>query len=122
MIRLILADDEPNVRRALKMRLELEPDLAVAGEARDGLMAVAMCEGVQPDVVVMDVSMPCLDGIEAAARIRTVAPATRVVVLTLHDDPATRLRAATAGTAGFVCKHDPPEILIDAIRQAAQPE
>ena len=121
MITLVLADDEPNERRALRMRLELEPDLAVAGEAGDGLAAVAVVEDVHPDVVVMDVVMPCLDGIAAAARIRAVAPGTRVVVLTLHDDPETKLRARTAGADGFVCKHQPPEALIDAIRGATQP-
>ena len=121
MITLVLADNEPNVRRALRMRLELEPDLAVAGEAGDGLAAVAVVEDVRPDVVVMDVAMPCLDGIAAAARIRAVSPQTRVVVLTLRDDPATKLRAQTAGAYGFICKHQPPEALIDAIRGAAPP-
>lgn len=119
MISVVIADDEPNVRRALRMRLELEPDLSITGEAPDGLMAVAACAAAPPDVVVMDVSMPCLDGVEAAARIRTVAPDTRVIVLTLYDDPPTRLRAAAAGVAAFICKHQPPEMLIGAIREAA---
>ena len=121
MITLVLADDEPNVRRALRMRLELEPDIVVTGEAGDGFAVLDVVEDVRPDVVVMDVAMPRLDGIAAAERIRTVAPATRVVVLTLHDDPATMSRAHAAGAAGFVGKHQPPEALIDAIRGTTEP-
>lgn len=121
MITLVLADDEPNVRRALRMRLELEPDIAVTGEAGDGFAALEVVEDVRPDVVVMDVAMPRLDGIAAVERIRAAAPATRVVVLTLHDDAATKQRARAAGADGFVGKHQPPEALIDAIRGAAEP-
>jgi DNA-binding NarL/FixJ family response regulator len=119
MIRVLLADDEPTIRRPLRMRLELEPDMRIAGEAGDGAAAVAATEELRPDVVLMDVTMPRLDGIAATKRIGKVAPYSQVVVLTLYDDAATRQRARAAGAAGFVGKHQPPDELLTAIRAVA---
>ena len=121
MISVLLADDEPTVRRALRMRIELEPDMRIAGEAGDGAAAVAATEELRPDVVVMDVTMPRLDGIAATQQIGSVTPGVRVIMLTLCDDAATRQRARAAGAAAFVGKHEPPDELLTAIRAVAAP-
>jgi DNA-binding NarL/FixJ family response regulator len=101
------------------MRLGLETEIDVVGEAADGEAAVQMCRTLEPDVVLMDVEMPGLDGITATRAICSTMPATRVVVLTLYDDPSTRARAETAGACAFVAKHQIEAKLLDAIRSAA---
>ncbi len=101
------------------MRLALEPDIAVVGEAADGLSAVRMAADLAPDAVIMDVGMPGTDGIEAAAAVRAVAPKTQVVILTIRDDPITRKRAQMAGAAAFVVKQKCGGDLIAAIRRVA---
>ena len=121
MIRLLLADDDPNVRKGLRMRFAIEPDVEVVAEADDGAAAVASAQGCEVDVVIMDLQMPRLDGLAATAEIRRWCPRTAVVMLTLFDDPATRLRAFTAGADGFVGKHEDTEVLLAAVRRAAQP-
>jgi DNA-binding NarL/FixJ family response regulator len=121
MIRVLLVDDEPNVRRALRMRLAVEPDLEIAGEAGDGRAAIVLALELEPDVVLMDVAMPLLDGIAATAQLCAVLPGVPVLMLTLHDDSSTRARAEAAGAAGFVAKHRPVEELLAAIRAAATP-
>jgi CheY-like chemotaxis protein len=118
-IRVLLVDDQSNVRRGLTMRLSLEPDIEVVGEAADGKAAVEAAQRLQPSVVLMDVEMPELDGIAATTEIRTALPRTAVVILTLHDDAATRARAEAAGAASFVPKHRMDGVLLDAIRRAA---
>lgn len=119
MIRVLLVDDEPNVCRALCMRLGVEPDLEVVGAAGDGRSAISLALELRPDVVLMDVAMPLLDGIAATGRLRTAFPRLPVIILTLHDDPATRSAAAEAGAAGFIPKHRPVEELLAAIRATA---
>ena len=121
-IRVLLADDEPSVRRGLQMRLALEPDIEVVGEAPDGDAVVALAEELHPDVVVMDIRMPGLDGLRAARRLLDLVPETSVVILTLHDDPHARVMAGAASCAGFVGKHEPSEALLHAIRCAAAGE
>jgi DNA-binding NarL/FixJ family response regulator len=118
MIRVLLVDDQQNIRRGLRMRLGLEPDLAVVGEAGDGEAALRMASLVAPDVVLMDVEMPVLDGISATARLRQVHPGCSIVMLSLYDDAQTRERAAAAGACAFVAKTKMDESLMDAIRQA----
>lgn len=100
------------------MRLALEPDIAVVGEAADGPSALRLAADLAPDAVIMDVGMPGMDGIEAAAAVRVAAPDTQVVILTVHDDPNTRRRAQMAGAAAFVVKQKCGGDLITAIRQA----
>lgn len=121
MIRVLLADDDPKVRRGLRMRLELEPDLAVIGEAGDGRAAVAQAQELAADVVLMDVRMPGLDGIEAANALRAGALGPAVIMVSLCDDGETKQRSLQAGAASYVCKHEPAEALIAAIR-AARPQ
>jgi DNA-binding NarL/FixJ family response regulator len=100
------------------MRLALEPDIAVVGEAANGPSALRLAADLAPDAVIMDVGMPGMDGIEAAAAVRVAAPDTQVVILTVHDDPNTRRRAQMAGAAAFVVKQKCGGDLITAIRQA----
>jgi DNA-binding NarL/FixJ family response regulator len=119
-ITLLLVDDEPSVRRGLRMRLQLEPDVEVIGEAADGADGVRMAQVLSPAVVVMDVEMPVMNGIEATNEIRSSEPGVAVVMLSMHDDAATRRRAHDAGASAFVAKHRMDDGLIEAIRGAAR--
>lgn len=118
-IRILLVDDQAVVRQGLRMRLEVEPEFDVVGEAADGRVA-ALVADLCPDVVLMDVAMPIMDGIEAAALLARVAPGTAVVMLSLHDDAETRGRASVAGAVGFVGKHRPEGELVEEIRRVAR--
>jgi DNA-binding NarL/FixJ family response regulator len=117
-IRLLLVDDQAGIRRGLRMRLELEPDLANVGEAVDGAMAVQMVETTQPDVVLMDVEMPGMNGIETAQALHDSKAPCRVVMLSLHDGMAVKAAAREAGAFDFVGKHQPTELLLAALRRA----
>lgn len=119
-IKVLLVDDQKMVRRGLSMRLGIEPDLEVVGEAEDGAGAVDGAVAHAPDVVLMDVRMAGADGVEATATLRRAHPGVAVVMLTLQDDEATRERAAAAGAVGFVGKHQPEGDLIEEIRRAAR--
>jgi DNA-binding NarL/FixJ family response regulator len=119
MIRVLLVDDQPAIRRGLRMRLALEDDLTVVGEAADGAAALALAPELQPDVILLDVQMPGLDGIDTAHALRAVAPACAVVLLTLYGDTITRMRAAAAGVVIFVEKHEADMALVQAIHLAA---
>jgi DNA-binding NarL/FixJ family response regulator len=94
-------------------------DIQVVGEAANGADAVALAARLRPDVVVMDVTMPVMDGIQATHELRTIVPESSVVILSLHDDVATRDRARLAGAASFIAKHQADHLLLAAIRQAA---
>jgi DNA-binding NarL/FixJ family response regulator len=102
------------------MWLSLEPDLEVVGEASDGCEAISLAQALCSDVVLMDVEMPGMCGIAATAALRSLAPQSAVVILTLHDDAATRTRAREAGAAAFVTKHRMEETLLVEIRRVAQ--
>ena len=117
MIRLLIADDEAMVRRGLRLVLETEDDLQVVGEAADGLEAIEEARRLHPDVVLMDVRMPRLDGVEACRRLVTESDA-RVVVLTTFDLDEHLFAAIRAGASGFLLKASPPEDLVTAIRAA----
>jgi len=121
MIEILLVDDQANVRRGVRMRLELEPDMMVVGEAGDGEEALRLIGTFTPDVVLMDISMPGMGGMLATGALRAVAPAANVVILSLRDDPTTRGWAAAAGACAFVGKHEPCDALVAAIRRAATP-
>jgi DNA-binding NarL/FixJ family response regulator len=115
-MRVLLVDDQPQVRRGLRMRLELEPDVEIAGEVGDGAAAIARATEIQPDIVLMDVEMPGMDGISATRALRAVAPHSAVVILTLYDDAATRARAKEAGASAFVGKHQVETALLGTMR------
>ena len=119
MISVLVVDDQPATRSGLRMLLSLQPDLALIGEAADGTEAVAQAVEASPDVVVMDVAMPGLDGIDATAALRARLPRSAVVILTLYDDPPIRARARAAGAAAVVGKHEGGGPLLAAIRFAA---
>jgi DNA-binding NarL/FixJ family response regulator len=115
----LLVDDSPVLLRALRQRLSQEHDLRVVGEATSGADALRQAARLRPDVCVMDIRMPAIDGIKAAAGFARRLPACRVVILSLYDDTELRERASAAGAAAFVTKHEPPDVLVAAIRDAA---
>jgi len=118
VIRLLLVDDQPQVRRGLRMRLALEPDVEVVGEAGDAKVALALADQLRPDVVIMDVELPGMDGIDATRCLRSALPQTAIVMLSLHDDSDTISRATAAGASAFVAKHRMEGPLLAAIRAA----
>ncbi len=120
MIRVLLVDDQAVVRRALRGRFHLEPDLEVVGEASSGSEALALAQALTPDVVLMDVEMPGMDGIEATAALCRAMPLSAVVMLSIYDDAQTRGRAQEAGAVAFVEKRGETESLLSAIRLAAR--
>ncbi len=119
MIRVLLVDDQPAVRRGLRVRFQLEPDMQVVGEASTGREALTLAQALTPDVVLLDIEMPGMDGIEATAALRTVVPLSAVVILSIHTDRQTRMRAQAAGAVAFVEKRGTTDTLLSAIRQAA---
>ena len=119
-IRVALADDQRLLRDALRLILDAAPDLTVVGVAEDGLGAVELAVAARPDVMVLDIRMPRLDGIEATRRIRAAAPQTRVLLLTTHDLPELAEEGVRAGALGFVLKEASAEELCAAVRGAAR--
>ncbi|AXB42479.1 response regulator transcription factor [Amycolatopsis albispora] len=122
MIRVLLADDQRLVRAGLRMLCQGSPDLEVVGEAENGEEAIRQVAGLSPDVVLMDLRMPGVDGITATARITATRPGTRILVLTTFDDDEHLYPALSAGAHGFLTKDAPPEELLDAIRRTAAGE
>jgi DNA-binding NarL/FixJ family response regulator len=116
VIRVALADDQALVRAGFRMIVESQPDMQVAGEAADGQEAVDLVKREKPDVVLMDIRMPRMDGIAAT---RQVASTTRVVILTTYELDEYVFDALAAGASGFLLKAAPPEDLIRAIREVA---
>jgi DNA-binding NarL/FixJ family response regulator len=116
VIRVLLADDQALVRGGFRLILQAEPDIEVAGEAADGEQAVAAALQARPDVVLMDIRMPVLDGIEATRRLIPQLGATRVVMLTTFDLDDYVVEAFRAGASGFLLKTAPPPQLVAAIR------
>ena len=120
MIRVVIADDQPLVRTGLRMILSSEPDIEVVGEAVDGRSAIAACAELAPDVVLMDVRMPEVDGIESTRVLTASAEPPRVLVLTTFDLDEVVYDALRAGASGFLLKDAPEERLTTAIRVVAE--
>jgi two-component system response regulator NreC len=118
-IRVLLADDHTLIRAGLRMVVDAQPDLTVVGEASDGREAVAMAGKLKPDVVVMDIGMPSLNGIEASRQIRAAMQDTQVVMLSMHSDEGYVLRALKAGARAYLLKDSAEADLAHAIRAAA---
>jgi DNA-binding NarL/FixJ family response regulator len=118
-IRVLLAEDHQTVRHGLKLVIDAEPDMEVIGEAADGLVAVEAAKALQPDVVVLDISMPNQNGLAAARALKRVTPTVAVVVLTRHHDPAYVREMLTTGACGYVLKQSPTAELLRAVRAAA---
>lgn len=117
MIRVVVADDQAVVRGGLRMILEANADICVVGEASNGRDAVSQCRDLEPDVVLMDIRMPILDGIAATDELIRQGSATRVIVLTSYGVDENLFAALNAGAQGFFLKTDQPEQLIQAVRR-----
>ncbi|HLI71379.1 MAG TPA: response regulator transcription factor [Ktedonobacteraceae bacterium] len=119
-IRVVLADDHDILRQGLKMLLSLQPEMEVVGEASTGQEAVSQVLELHPQVVVLDISMPDMDGLEACKQIRVQAPATNVLILTMHESEEYFFQALRAGAAGYLVKKAAPSDLHMAILAVAQ--
>ena len=118
-IRVLLADDHKMIRAGLRLVLEQSPDITVAGEADDGRQAVALALELKPNVVVMDVGMPNLNGIEASLHVKQALPDTAIVMLSMHSDEGYILRALRAGATGYILKDSAEADLVAAVRAVA---
>ena len=114
-LRVLIADDRQQVRQELGAILPLAGDIEVVGEAANGLEAVQLAAALQPQAVLLDLEMPVMDGYQAAAQIKAVCPACRVVALTIYGDETARRRAAEAGFDAFIVKGAPISALIEAL-------
>lgn len=121
-IRILLVDDHTIVRQGVRMLLESEPDLTVCGEASGGEEAIKLTEALDPDVVVMDISMPGMSGIVATHRIRQRDPTARVLILTMHDRREYVLDMLDAGACGYILKETAAEQLAQAVRSVVRGE
>jgi DNA-binding NarL/FixJ family response regulator len=119
-IRVLLADDHTLMRRGLRLIVEQQPDLVVAGEAEDGRQAVALSASLKPDVAVLDIGMPNLNGIEAAKQITDGESGAAVVILSMHADETYILRALKAGARGYLLKDSAEADLVRAIQSVAE--
>jgi DNA-binding NarL/FixJ family response regulator len=122
MIRVLLVDDQSLLRMGFRLILEAEPDIEVVGEAGDGASGVSMASALHPDVVLMDVRMPGMDGIKATASIVEAGPASKVLILTTFDLDQYVFAGLKAGASGFMLKDAPPAELLAAIRTVADGE
>ncbi|MGD0815953.1 MAG: response regulator transcription factor [Verrucomicrobiota bacterium] len=118
-LKILLADDHKMLREGLRIMLDAQPGLQVVGEAANGREVLAMAAELKPDVVVMDLSMPELNGLQATALLKSKHPQIKVVVLTGHEDESYLTQLCKAGASGFVLKRSPGETLVQAIRLAA---
>jgi len=118
-ISIVLADDHPVVRRGMQSLLESEPDFSIVGVAADGLEAVSLVERLKPDILVLDLMMPGLGGLEVLRSVRERVPRARVVVLSMHGSVAFISQALQNGAIGYVLKGCPGEILLRAVSEAA---
>jgi DNA-binding NarL/FixJ family response regulator len=122
MIRVLIVDDQPLMRTGFRMILDAEPDIEVVGEGSDGFEALELADHVRPDVVLMDIRMPRMDGIEATRRLAgpDARDPVRVLILTTFDLDDLVLGALRAGASGFLLKDAPPEDMVEAIRVVAR--
>jgi DNA-binding NarL/FixJ family response regulator len=116
VINVVLADDHRVVRAGLRALIDAQQDMLVVGEASDGIELLGCVEQTQPDVVVLDLSMPNLNGLETARRLQDCAPNTHILMLSVHEDATYVRQALEAGAIGYVLKRAAAELLIDAIR------
>lgn len=120
--RILIAEDHPLFQDALRRILNGEPDLEVVGEVSDGLESLEMCRRLRPDLVLMDVNMPKMDGIETTCAIKREFPGTVVLMMTASEEPSHLGQAIKAGASGYVLKTSPPQRIIGAVRRALNSE
>ena len=114
--RILIVDDVPQVRRELRTLLPLVDDIEIVGEAENGQSAIELAATLQPDAILIDVELPLLDGLEATRRIKQTSPATRIIILSIHNDTVVRARARSVGADDFVDKGAPLTALLQAIK------
>jgi DNA-binding NarL/FixJ family response regulator len=120
--RILLADDHAVLRAGLRMLLSAEPDLEVIGEAGDGQQVIEKATTLRPDIILLDLTMPGIDGLAALPRLKETVPQTRILILTMHEDEAYLRQALQAGVAGYVLKKAVDTELLSAIRAVARDE
>ncbi|MFE3742458.1 response regulator [Streptomyces sp. NPDC059096] len=120
--RILLADDHALVRRGVRLILDNEPDLTVVGEAGDGAEAIELARAEQPDLVILDIAMPRLTGLQAARELSRLQPATRILMLTMYDNEQYFFEALKAGASGYVLKSVADRDLVEACRAAMRDE
>lgn len=118
LLSVLIADDEAVVRETISIYVNSAPDMQVVGTAADGRAAVQMAETLRPDIVLMDIQMPRVDGVEAVAEVLRLLPRTHVVMITTFTSREAVVPALRAGALGYVLKSDPPERLLSAVREA----
>lgn len=118
-LQILLAEDHKTVREGVKLLVNAQPDMEVIGEADDGEMAVKEAVRLDPDMIIMDISMPKLNGLKATKRLRTKCPQVKILTLTRHTDYGYLQQLISAGASGYVLKQSPPTDLINAIRVVA---
>jgi two-component system, NarL family, response regulator NreC len=119
-VTLVLADDHPIVRQGLRHLLESEPEFRIVGEAEDGIEALRLSERLKPDILVVDMMMPGLNGLEVLRQIKKVSPTTRAIVLSMQSADAYVIEALNNGAAGYVLKDTGPSELVNAVREVNQ--
>ena len=122
LVRVLIADDHDIVRAGIRMLLDAQPDIEVVGEARDGIEVVSMAASLEPDVILMDISMPGATGIEATRRIKETGSKSEIVGLTMHAEDRYFFQLLQAGASGYVVKGAAPNELLDAVRAASRGE
>ena len=118
--RVLVADDHLVVRKGVRAILEIERDIVVVGEARDGIEALALCRELEPDIVLLDIAMPGMSGIEVARQVQREQPQTRIILLTMHEEDEYFFEAVAVGVAGYVVKGASADELLFAIRSVQQ--
>lgn len=121
-IKILIAEDHAIVREGIRMILDAEPDFDVVGEAKDGKQAVELARSLSPDVVVMDISMPQMTGIEATQQIRRLCPRTHVLILTMHEEESYVFQLLQMGASGYVLKRAAATDLVEAVRASSRGE
>jgi DNA-binding NarL/FixJ family response regulator len=119
-MKVVICDDQALIRDGLELLLKLEKDIEVVGQAQDGAEGVELVARHQPDLVLMDLKMPGMNGIEATRQIRTRWPAIKVLILTTYDDDEWLFDAIRAGAAGYLLKDTPREVVVQAVRETVQ--